>query len=211
MGFVKTTYKSELDTRSGARVWFILKACNNEFVPPLGERSSTSQTDFNAEPPENPMTGLADYFKDMSQQKFILASVDDSIVGFLSFKKRNPAHAPLKAFSPANYVTTICVLPEYRQLGVSGALYRTLMHALPEKENQEFITTRTWSSNTPHQALLKKLGFRLIDTIQDDRGPGVDTLYYGRTAPDLKQPSIILLSGTPGSGKSYVGKKWPGK
>jgi hypothetical protein len=42
-----------------------------------------------------------------------------------------------------------------------------------------YATTRTWSTNASHLDLLDELGFDLIKRVEDDRGDGIDTVYYG--------------------------------
>ena len=40
------------------------------------------------------------------------------------------------------------------------------------------IALRTWSTNAAQLRLMEKLGFTCVLRLPDDRGPGVDTVYY---------------------------------
>lgn len=40
------------------------------------------------------------------------------------------------------------------------------------------VAIRTWSTNDAQLALLHGRGYRLVRTVRDDRGRGVDTLYF---------------------------------
>ena len=44
------------------------------------------------------------------------------------------------------------------------------------------ITTRTWSQNDAQIHTLLKRGYKLLKTLANDRGAGVDTLYFGKVA-----------------------------
>ena len=46
---------------------------------------------------------------------------------------------------------------------------------------------RTWSTNGVQRSLLERSGYRMVRCLADDRGPGIDTLYYLK---ELGQVSI---------------------
>jgi ribosomal protein S18 acetylase RimI-like enzyme len=66
------------------------------------------------------------------------------------------------------------VSPKARGKGVTTALYQKLFTEY-EKVN---IFTRTWSTNFAHIKILGKYGFEVIKILKDDRGIGIDTVYF---------------------------------
>ena len=48
------------------------------------------------------------------------------------------------------------------------------------REKHRPLLTRTWSGNLQHIRILESLGFKLLKTIKNHRGKGIDTLYFGR-------------------------------
>jgi ribosomal protein S18 acetylase RimI-like enzyme len=172
----------------------ILKTCSSEFVPPLTERKSTRQNKFGKEIDKG--GSIEAYLLSLLSQHFVYALSNEQVIGFLSFYENNH-HQFLP--QPNLYVTTICVLPEKRRSGVATSLYDALENLAPKfeglinprnsdyissrgvlQDNQIYLTTRTWSGNDSHIKLLQKRDFELIHTIENDRGPGVDTVYFAK-------------------------------
>ena len=77
---------------------------------------------------------------------------------------------------PNLYASTCVVHPDYRGQGLMGRFYEAMIDSFPHCG----IYTRTWAGNASHLRTLDKLGFRLICLLKDHRGPGIDTVYYGR-------------------------------
>lgn len=46
------------------------------------------------------------------------------------------------------------------------------------------LTTRTWSLNAAQLHTLPLMGYKTITVIKDDRGRGIDSIYYGKTLID---------------------------
>ena len=113
----------------------LLAACDNDFVPPLSARSSTTQQSWEGAAGGD---GVAAYAKTLLEQSVALWKQDGRTVGLLSFR------------------------PEY------------VCEALPGRP----IALRTWSTNAAQLRLMEKLGFTCVLRLPDDRGPGVDTVYY---------------------------------
>ena len=42
------------------------------------------------------------------------------------------------------------------------------------------IFTRTWSTNAAHIKILDKFNFEIIKCIENDRGDGIDTVYFAK-------------------------------
>lgn len=160
----------------GSGIRRILELTEDEFHPPLSGREGTTQTaDLN----ETRNDALDDYYDDLMDQRFVLTLEDDRVVGFLSFRQEYRTDV-LEAYSPSNYVSTVAVHPDERRQGYARRMYRTLLNDIPESVRSPCITTRTWSTNQSHLALLAELGFENVATLRNDRGEGIHTVYYVR-------------------------------
>ncbi|NLK86553.1 MAG: GNAT family N-acetyltransferase [Clostridiaceae bacterium] len=168
--------KGELDD-----IWDIMCDCNREFVPPLSSRNSPTQS--------NLLTGRDDtqtdvddkpyvYFEEIRKQHFILAEIEGKVIGFLTFKTDHMCDA-LQDFGVSNYITTVCIDKKYRKQGILSRLYEHMENKLPDSIHCSKVSTRTWSQNDAHAGFLLKRGYTLLKTLPDDRGPGIDTLYFG--------------------------------
>ena len=153
-------------------IWNLLVLCDHEFVPPLSSRGSTTQADLEVEETEGAIP--KEYFNNILAQNNLVAIEDGHIVGFMSFKKNYVCENISSEYAPNLYVTTIIVHPDYRHQGIAGKFYNRLMR----KFRKHYIFTRTWSSNKGHLRILTQLGFHGHCYLADDRGPGVDTVYY---------------------------------
>ncbi len=103
-----------------------------------------------------------------------MAIEDGKVVGFMSFKKNYVCENISSDYAPNLYVTTLVVHPDYRHQGIAGKFYHKLMDTF----KKHYIFTRTWSTNTGHIRILTMLGFHGHSHISDDRGEGIDTVYY---------------------------------
>jgi ribosomal protein S18 acetylase RimI-like enzyme len=156
-----------------AAVWDLLCECDYEFVPPLSKRDSFYDVGACS---QGSVAEPHLYFDELQHQSFLLARVDNEIAGFMSFRK-GYACAELSEASPCNYVTTLCVGSGWRRRGVAKALYDFM---LEHYNGMLPVATRTWSTNTGHIYLIRKLGFKLVTHLPDHRGEGIDTLYYAK-------------------------------
>lgn len=152
-------------------VWELLCAAEKEFIPPLSERKSTTQQSFSGD--KAAKSGLAEYYQQMLQQEFILAIEKEKVIGFLTFIPDHSLQLQAKEFK-CDYVTTIVVSSEFRGHGIARKMY----YALFENRRGKNFATRTWSTNHSHIHLLKKMGFELVALHQNERGEGIDTVYY---------------------------------
>lgn len=152
-------------------VWKLLSDADGEFIPPLSSREKTTQAALL--PGKGDARGPVSYFEQMIRQAFILAVKDGRVNGFLTYI---PDHVLLidGREVTCNYISTIVVEPESRKQGLTRRMYDELFRISKGRK----VATRTWSTNDAHLSLLKKMGFQLINTIPDDRGPGIDTVYY---------------------------------
>ena len=150
----------------------MLEAADNEFVPPLSSRSSSTQRNFS----ENLKSrdGIRQYFEQLKSQRFAVAYEDGALIAFVSYKENYSSAEIHKKELPNIYISTLIVSPSARGKGVTKALYGRLFS---EYENVN-IFTRTWSTNIAHIKILEKYGFKVIQVIKNDRGNGIDTIYF---------------------------------
>lgn len=170
-------YSSKLDPTQMASVWQILCNCDNEFVPPLSYRLDTAQL-VQKTPIETDYIGPIAFFQDMLAHEYFFLlyhSSKNTLVGFLSIIE-NFDNAVLPEYSPSIYISTVCILEEHRRHGLSRELYRALFAQYGRSKQ---YTVRTWTQNISHRCLLDKLHFQIIKVFPNERGPGVDTIYYG--------------------------------
>lgn len=162
----------ELTEEQKKGIWELVKEADDEFVPALSSRGSTTQkkmtgTTENKEP--------VDYFKSLLSQRFILTIEENKVVGFLSYipDYNLDNHITLLC----DYISTIIVQKEHRRNGYTTQMYKALM----DHRKGRTIATRTWSLNSEHISLLNRLGFNEVLRLKDDRGEGIDTVYYSKT------------------------------
>lgn len=151
----------------------MLRFSDREFVPPLSARSSTTQADLSGESASE--DGVVPYFREMLKQQILGAFEDGVLLAFVSFRE-NYTYDSISAVCPNIYLSTLVMRPEARGKYLTVHMYEHLFFRLYPAQN---VYTRTWSTNIPHITILGKFGFRVLCRLADDRGPGVDTVYFG--------------------------------
>ena len=150
----------------------ILTQNDTAFVPPLSSRTGTTQTSFQSK--ENP-SGVADYLTQMLSQQILGVFLEDNRVGFVSYRE-NRVTDVFGAETMLNiYISTLVLQPETRGMGITKKAYRYLFDEIYPERN---VYTRTWSTNTAHIKILQSFGFEELKRIPNDRGAGIDTVYY---------------------------------
>ena len=168
------TYFHRMPSRYRDEMRAVLEACDEEFVPPLSQRSLPWQTKPENSPESSEPAGIGAYLRSLEDESFlVMTDADDRVVAFLSYMPSH-VHPEETEGRETSYVTTICVLPTYRRHGLARRMYEILVSFVPSNT----ITVRTWSTNEAHTRLLESLGYRERTRIADDRGPGIDTVYY---------------------------------
>lgn len=153
--------KSLMSEKDKRELWDILCLSNNEFVPPLSSRNSATQQDFTQNiGTDKPIV----YFEELLEQKWLVAKIDNHIVGFLSFIEEEYGA----------YISTVIVRKEYRNQDICRILYHELGLIMHGKK----LRTRTWSANDAHIHILQSIGFDMVKKIDNDRGMGINTLYF---------------------------------
>ncbi len=154
------------------QIFALCRNSDREFVPPLSQRSSTTQGSL-AGGGEN---GIEIYCTEVLRQPVLACIEGDKLLGFVSFKENYiPEHYP-NAKLPNIYVSTLILSSESRGRGLTKKLYT---HLFTEKFPDRSIYTRTWSTNAAHLKILGHFGFSEILCIPNHRGIGIDTVYYG--------------------------------
>ena len=170
----------ELDNAGVEALWQLLVAADDEFVPSLSERRDTMTKRLVTDKP-NSHDGPRGYFNDTQLQWIIFGSVNQRVVGMMSFIPHYNADI-LRDWSPCSYLSTLIVDKSYRRCGIARRLYRCrCLIDYSRKIGDVAVATRTWSTNVGHLALLDDLGFVPATIIPDHRAPGVDTIYFARS------------------------------
>ena len=160
-------------------VWEILCECDQEFLPSLSSRESSSQKILGGL--EAPKTLLPyRYFEVMKTQNYII-TLDEScdVTGFMTFIHKY-ACEELADIGISNYITTICVKKSHRNQGLLKQMYGYIEKDLPNSYKLPYVSTRTWSTNTHHLAALHSLGFTEAYKLKNHRGEGIDTIYFSK-------------------------------
>lgn len=150
----------------------LLILCDREFVPHLSARESTTQSDLS--PTANETVKPVSYFENIRRQPAFLAMEGGHVIGFMSFKRDYVCEEILPTTCPNIYITTVIVHPGHRHRGITNALYGRLFRRFGWLN----VFTRTWSTNTSHIRILSSLKFYEHCRKSDDRGEGIDTVYY---------------------------------
>lgn len=150
----------------------LLYATDMEFLPPLSSRTSSTQASLSINSTQG--TTIDPYLVALLPQRAIVATAPDTgeLAAFMSYKP-NSALGNHPA-GPGHYVTTTIVSPDHRRRGLAALMYATMMNEAQEAHVP--IIARTWSTNYPRLQLAQALGFTVDARVEDDRGPGVDTV-----------------------------------
>ena len=150
----------------------MLIASDEEFVPPLSARTSTTQSDLTGTKKDN--GGILSYFEELKKQKILVATENDKLIGFVSFKENFENDKIENTELPNIYISTLIVSPDGRGKGLTYKMYESLFK---EYENVN-VFTRTWSTNTAHIKILSRFNFKTFCVLENDRGKGIDTIYF---------------------------------
>lgn len=163
----KITNKRYLDD-----IMELLILSDQEFVPPLSSRQSTTQSQLNGETEKTEIPSA--YFDNITKQSAFVMLEDGKVIGFMSFKRNHVSPEIPPAMSPNIYITTVIVHPDHRRKGITNQFYKAVLRRF----GNHHIFTRTWSTNINHTRILSSHKFYEYTRLTDDRGPGIDTVYY---------------------------------
>lgn len=119
------------------------------------------------------------YFSQLKTQPVIVAMAGPAVAGFMAFVHRHESSL-LPEGGRCNYISTVLTGEDWRGRGVCSGLYDYMLFRLDQSLRTPWLMTRTWSSNHGHIKVLEKYGFNVLRQLADDRGPGIDTIYFYR-------------------------------
>ena len=154
-------------------VYAILSECDKDFEPPLSERGSTVQKTWEKKSGD----GVRNYFNEVAKQHTLLLKREKKIIAFLSFRSMEECEA-LKDYRDICYFTTLCIRKEYRGQGLALVLYQKAKEYVEESSRYTVMALRTWSTNKAQLHLMEKMDFHCETRLKNDRGDGIDTLYF---------------------------------
>ncbi|NBI06411.1 GNAT family N-acetyltransferase [Senegalia massiliensis] len=158
-------------------IWNLLLLCDKDFYPTLSER-------------ENNPNGPYKYFKSLfiDEAKFLLAFDNKKLVGFSIFY-HNYYEDIISQYTPCNYIKIACVHPDYRGQKIASKFNKFIESELPFELSLPFIVRRTWSSNFPQMSLLQNYGYTLFHKFENDRGDGINTVYFSKFIEPIERIS----------------------
>ena len=154
-------------------IFSTLKESDNDFIPPLSMRNSTTQTNLTAGTIGE--HAILSYGNEMLSQVILGAFEEDNLLGFVSFKENYTNDIITSDSLPNIYISTLVLKKEARGKRLTQQMYDCLFNKLYKDRS---IFTRTWSTNAAHLKILENFNFTLIKTIENDRGVGIDTVYF---------------------------------
>ena len=150
----------------------ILSINDKNFIPPLSQRSSTTQANLLSSAEK---ADILPYFHKMMEQNILAMFLEDKLVGFVSYIDNYTSEVISPETHPNIYLSTLALRPETRGMGATKKAYTYLFFECYPQCN---VYTRTWSTNGPHIHILAGFGFEELKRIPNDRGEGVDTVYF---------------------------------
>ena len=167
-----TILDNTLKEKYKSQIYQMLAFSDKEFVPPLSCRNSTTQKNLVGVANQN---GIKDYFEGLLSQHVLGIFIDGKLAGILSFitDYTNPE---LKNIALPNiYLSTLVISPNFRGKGITKKAYDYLFNDMYKGYT---VYTRTWSTNHAHLKILAYFGFKLVLNKPNDRGEGIDTVYF---------------------------------
>ena len=158
-----------------AKMIEILTASDDDFVPPLSKRNSTLDKSFSSTAISD--NGVASYYNEMKKQEIVGAFLQEELLGFVSYRLDHVSDEIADAELPNIYVSTLVLSESARGKGITKKMYSYLFSELYPERN---VFTRTWSTNFAHIKILSYFGFSEMLRKENDRGEGIDTVYFKR-------------------------------
>ena len=165
-------YERITNTNQLSDILNLLTLCDKEFIPPLSHRDSTIQNNLKNNKKHEVIP--TQYFSHIKDQSAFVIEDNKHVVGFMSFKKNYICEEITASSFPNIYITTIIVHPDYRNKGITNSFYEKMISEFKDHN----VFTRTWSTNDSHIHILLSLKFYEYCRKKDDRGYGIDTVYY---------------------------------
>ena len=142
------------------KIYKFFKLLDKDFYPPLSKRGS-----------------IKERIKKMlfSKDSYYLLAENSKgntigIIGFIENYKGKKGHA---------YLSFLGVHPKYRHKGI-GRFLREMALKILKVHGMKEVHTRTWSTNKIMIKINQEMGFKIEKIVKDERGPGVDSIYFKR-------------------------------
>lgn len=145
---------------------------DEEFVPPLSARNSSTQKNLSSN--KKSENGILEYFESVKKQRMMVATENGKLLAFVSFREDYTNDEIHAEDLPNIYLSTLIVKPEGRGKGLTQKMYEILF----KEYEQGNIFTRTWSTNAAHIRILSKFQFETVCVLKNHRGEGIDTIYF---------------------------------
>lgn len=171
---IVTTSMSDTDTQSLVKK--MLEEHADDFVPSLQARISVAQSDFTDVATE---VGVSRYLQSLvdAGMDCLVYLKENTPIGLLAYKRDLDSTDPLLygvADDVSDYIATILVSKEVRGLRIADRLYEEV----EKTSSSRSIVLRTWSTNMPQRRIMSRRGYEQALVIKDDRGEGIDTIYF---------------------------------
>lgn len=132
------------------------------------------EADYDFIPPLTSVMSIEKHMDEFEEDKVILAKVLGRTVGFLEYQEHEDCL----------YIHGIIVLKEYRGEGIAEKLYKEI-----DKFGED-IKIKTWSTNHAQLHLLNKLGYEKMNTPQEIRQEGIETVWFYKQNAEIRGKKI---------------------
>ena len=166
--------KEEKELYKG-KIFDLISAADDDFVPPISQRCVNRETNRNNFSDAKCEENIRDYASAMARENILGIFEEEELLGFVSFAEN--LENDVISEIPNIYIGTAVISPALRGRGTLTRAYDHLFNTLFADRS---IFTRTWSTNSAHIRVLDKFGFERIKTLPNDRGDGIDTIYFGK-------------------------------
>jgi L-amino acid N-acyltransferase YncA len=152
---------------------------DNDFYPPIAARRS-----------------LTEFVQSVYEHngKYVVCFFDGRIIGLTSIYLTHPAFI--------TYYHYVAIDKAFRHKGIGTALYN-YVHDICRENGVQRAIVKTWSTNQTSQAMFKKHGFFHLDTIEDDRSPGIHTYFFTKYFYDIFLQRPLMRLAITGSIDNY--------
>lgn len=165
----------------------LTRRCDEDFVPPLSWRHQLGQ-DLRGLGPRD-AGGVEDYVDSLLELAHLVVLIQHGrLVGYCAYYWpwiwRGTEHV---------YVSTAVVAPSHRGRGLSTRMgRRVVVQALRRRVP---LLAKTWSTNKASMGALSRWG-RVDKIVPDERGAGVDTVYWRLETSRPQAVLVALLTGS---------------
>lgn len=168
-------FSAEDKEKYKAQLLRMLTEADNDFLPPLSQRNVDPETNRNTFSKVSSEKNIGNYCDGMLHEAVLGVFEEGELCGFVSFAEN--LRNEIITETPNIYIGTAVISEKLRGRGTLTRTYDYLFNTLFPERN---LFTRTWSTNAAHIRVLEKFGFEKLKTIPNDRGDGIDTIYFAK-------------------------------